>query len=379
MNLPFLDLGRQTACLRGEMEAAIRRVLDRSRYVLDQELELFEREYAEFCGAKFAIGVGNGTQALEIALRACGVRPGHEVVTTPLTAPFTALAVLAAGARPVFADVDPGTLLLDPDAAERKITRRTRAIIPVHLYGRVADLEAFSDIARRRKVPIIQDACQAHGATFRGRPLTAWSDWVAYSFYPTKNLGALGDGGCLVTDAAASARAARLLRNGGVKSCSVSQRPALNSRLDELQAAVLRAKLPRLAEWNRARRHLAESYAGRIGPPVGGLAPEGEHVFHLYVVRSRRRSAARQHLARAGIGTSIHYPQPLHLQPAFGSGPAAHRGQLPVVERACREILSLPLHPELEPAEIEAVCVALRAFDPDSFSAAPPSRPNALA
>ncbi len=361
MKLPFLDLGRQTESLRREIEAAVGRVLDRARYVLDEELEAFEREYATFCGAKFAVGVGNGTQALEIALRACGIGAGHEVITTPLTAPFTALAILAAGARPVFADVDPGTLLLDPRAAARKITARTRAIIPVHLYGRVADLGAFGDIARQRGIEIIQDACQAHGAMYRGKPLEHWSRWVAYSFYPTKNLGALGDGGALATNDAVAARLARLLRTGGVKTCAVSERPAINSRLDEMQAAILRAKLPHLAGWNRRRRELAAGYVERIGPPVGGLAPEGEHVFHLYVVRRRRRSALRQSLQRAGIGTGIHYPQPLHLQPAFGRGPAAHRGELPVAERACSEILSLPLHPEMEPAEVEMVCAALAA------------------
>ena len=362
MKLAFLDLGRQTAGLRGEIEAAMGRVLDRSRYVLDEEVEAFEREYAAFCGARFAIGVGNGTEALEIALRACGVGPSHQVITTPLTAPFTALAILAAGATPVFADVDPETLLLDPAAAARKITRHTRAIIPVHLYGRVADLRAFGEIAARHQLEIIQDACQAHGATFDGQPLAHWSRWVAYSFYPTKNLGALGDGGALVTNDRALDRAARLLRAGGVKSCAVSQFPALNSRLDEMQAAILRAKLPHLAEWNRRRRRLAACYAGRIGPLVGGFGPQGEHVFHLYVIRSRRRSALRQLLFRAGIGTSIHYPQPLHLQPAFGRPGAVPRGTLPEAERACKEILSLPLHPEMEEAEVEEVCAAVGAF-----------------
>ncbi len=360
MRIPFLDLAQQTSCLRDEIDAAIGRVLDRGRYILDVELESFEREYAAFCGAGLAIGVGNGTQAVEIALRACEIGPSHQVITSPLTAPFTALAIVAAGARPVFADVDPDTLLLDPDAAARKITRHTRAIIPVHLYGRVANLEAFDALARKHNVEIIQDACQAHGAKFRGQPLTRWSRWVAYSFYPTKNLGALGDGGALVTDYAGLARVARLLRNGGVKTCSVSERPALNSRLDELQAAILRAKLAHLEEWNRQRRRLARYYAGRLGLPVGGLAPEGEHVFHLYVIRERRRSALRQFLLRGGIGTSIHYPQPLHLQPAFG-GPGA-RGTFPVAERACREILSLPLHPYLTEEEAERVCAAVCGF-----------------
>lgn len=377
MNIPFLDLSRQTACLRSELDAAIGRVLDRGRYILGEELESFEREYAAFCGAQFAIGVGNGTQALEIALRACGVGRSDEVITTPLTAPFTALAILAVGATPVFADLDPETLLLDPDAAARQISPRTRAIIPVHLYGRVADLEAFAAIARRHKLEIIQDACQAHGATFRSKPLTQWSRWVAYSFYPTKNLGALGDAGALVTDDAELAQAARLLRTGGVKSCAVSERPAINSRLDELQAAILRAKLAHLEEWNRQRRRLAACYAERIGPPVGGLPPAGEHVFHLYVIRDRRRLALRRFLSKAGIGTSVHYPRPLHFQRAFGGSLSRKRGTLPIAERACQEILSLPLDPYLTEKEVEQVCGTVcdfRAGHPKSATRNPKSK-----
>lgn len=354
MKVPFLDLARQTACLRGEIEAAMARVLDRARFILDEEVEAFEREWTAFCGARDAVGVANGTQAIEIALRACGIGAGHEVITSPLTAPFTATAICAAGAAPIFADVDPETLLLDPLAAESKITPRTRAMIPVHLYGRVADMQAFRDIGRRRKLEIIQDACQAHGSVYAGKPLTAWSRWVAFSFYPTKNLGALGDGGALVTDDSGLAAAARLIRNGGVKTCAVSERPAINSRLDEMQAAILRAKLTHLRRWNTRRRAIANLYAARLSPPVGGQAPLGEHVFHLYVIRSEGRSALRQRLERAGVGASIHYPQPLHLQPAFGG--ESHRGELPAAERACREILSLPLYPELEDHEIEFVC-----------------------
>lgn len=358
MNLPFLDLKRQTDALRAEIDAAVARVLERSRYVLDEELETFERAWADFCGAKHAIGVGNGTQALEIALRAAGIGEGHEVITSPLTAAFTALAIVAVGARPVFADIDPDTLLLSPEAAEKKINRRTRAIIPVHLYGRAADMKAFRQLARKHGLELIQDACQAHGAMYDGKPLASWSRWVAFSFYPTKNLGALGDGGGLVTNDAAAAAAARLLRNGGIRANAVSERPAINSRLDEIQAAILGAKLTHLRDWTTRRRKLAETYAARVSPPVGGLGPAGEHVFHLYVVRTPRRAAVRERLARAGIGTGIHYPQPLHLHPAFRGIVAARRGSLPVAERACREILSLPLHPELQESEIEAVCDA---------------------
>jgi dTDP-3-amino-3,4,6-trideoxy-alpha-D-glucose transaminase len=370
VNIPFLDLGRQTASLRAELDAAIARVLDSGRFILGEEVESFERELAAHAGAKFAVGVGNGTQALEIALRVAGIGAEDEVITSPLTAPFTAQAILAAGARPVFADVDPATLLLDPEAAARQITPRTRAIVPVHLYGRVADLAAFRAIVRERRIEIIQDACQAYGARFRGKALTRWSRLVALSFYPTKNLGALGDAGALLTDDEGMARRIRLLRNGGVRDKAVAERYGLNSRLDEIQAAVLRAKLAHLDRWTAERRLLAAHYAARIGPPVGDLATRGEHVFHLYVVRAARREALRRYLVERGIGTAIHYPRPLHQQPAFGGSPARHRGRFPAAERACREILSLPLYPELTIEELERVCSAVRAFYGGSRSSA---------
>jgi dTDP-3-amino-3,4,6-trideoxy-alpha-D-glucose transaminase len=356
-----LDLGQQTAALRAQLEAAIARVLDRGRFILGEEVAAFEREWAAFCGAGAAIGVGSGTQALEIALRAIGLRPGDEVITAPITAAFTALAICAAGGVPVFADVDAHTLLLDPESAASRITPRTRAIIPVHLYGRVADLDAFSSLARKHGLAVIQDACQAHGAAYRGRPLAAWSRAVAFSFYPTKNLGALGDGGAIVTNDAELARAATLLRNGGIPSGTVSEAPGINGRLDELQAALLRAKLPFLPEWTGRRRALAARYAQQAVPPVGGIPDDPcQHVFHLYVIHERRREALRAFLEARGIGHAVHYPVPLHLHAAFTS--AAPCGSLPVAEAACREILSLPLHPYLSEEEAAEVCAALDGF-----------------
>ncbi len=361
MKIPFLDLARETRTLRKEMEAAASHVLDRGRFILDAEVEAFEREWARFCGASAAVGVGNGTQALEIALRAIVLKPGDEVITTPLTAAFTGLAILAAGGTPVFADVDKDTLLLDPEAAASKITARTRAIIPVHLYGRVANLRAFGALARKHGLEIIQDACQAHGATWAGKPLSDFSRAVAYSFYPTKNLGALGDGGALVTNDLGLEAAARVLRNGGMGASGASERPAINSRLDELQAAFLRVKLSSLGEWNRARRALAAEYALHGFPPVGGMtAAAGEHVFHLYVILEERRKALCAALAKRGIGYAVHYPLPLHLQPAFAGCAAA--GSLPVAEAACRQIVSLPLNPFLSHDEVGEVCRAIADF-----------------
>ncbi len=314
------------------------------------------------------MGTGSGTDALTIALRLHGVSgPGREVITTPLTAPFTALAVIAAGARPVFADIDEETLLLDPAKAAAARTPDTAAFLPVHLYGQTCDLDRWGALAEETAAALVQDACQAHGALHRGRPLTSFSRFVAYSFYPTKNLGALGDGGALVLDREPDAEHARSLRDGGRKGAHVSQVPGLNSRLDELQAAWLRVALKRLAAWNNTRRHLAGIYdeelagvPGELLQPVGRRAG-GDHVYHLYVVRTPRRDALRDELARHNIGTGIHYPVPLHLQPAF-AGCGSQAGDLPVAERAAREILSLPIGPHLGEEHVRIVARHIRRF-----------------
>lgn len=346
MKVPFLDLSRQTARLRPELDAAIARVLDGGQFILGPEVEAFEREFARAAGARAAVGVASGTQALELILRARGIGAGAEVIVPALTSPFTALAVLAAGATPVFADVDPQTLLLDLDSVRRQITERTQAVIPVHLYGRRVPLEPFAALG----LEVIQDACQAHGAALSyGHP-------AAFSFYPTKNLGALGDSGAALTDDEDLARELRRLRHGGQREYAVASGPGINSRLDELQAAVLRAKLPHLPSWNARRRELARRYA-RVRPPCGGVSESpGDHVFHLYVIRSRPRRALREKLSAAQIGSAVHYPVPLHRQPAFRA-PVS----LPCAEAACEEILSLPLNPEMTDPEAEAVCSVLSA------------------
>ena len=346
-----------------DIDRAIRRVIDRGWFVLGPEVEAFEAEFAAAMGAGHAVGVGTGTDAIMLVLRALGVGPGDEVVTAPVSAAYTALAVMMCGARPVFADVDPVRMTIDPDAVAAAITARTKAILPVHLYGQAADMAAIADIAARHRLALVEDCCQAHLATAAGRPVGTIGVAGAYSFYPTKNLGALGDGGAIVTNDAALASRLRRLRNGGQGDRYHHLEPGVNSRLDELQAAVLRARLPRLAGWTTRRRQLATRYrdglAGARGMQVPAEADPG-HVYHLFVVRSGRRSALHQHFAEAGVGTLIHYPVPIPRQPALAAESPA---PCPVADAVCNEVLSLPLHPALDEADVARVCAVARAFE----------------
>jgi dTDP-4-amino-4,6-dideoxygalactose transaminase len=331
----------------------------------------FEAEFARFCGARYSVGVGSGTQALEIALWLSGILPGRnqEVITTPLTAAFTAHAIVAAGARPVFADVDPVTLLLDPAAVRRCISRRTAAILPVHLYGQACDLDALRLLAEETGCALIQDAAQAHGAQWNVRPLAHYSDWTAFSFYPTKNLGCLGDGGALVTDRGDLAEQARRFRDGGRARGHghVAQTAGINSRLDEVQAAILRIHLRRLPSWNRTRARLAALYdrllaahaPGKVLRPAAPSLSRSSH--HLYIIRTRHRGALRNFLAQRGIATAIHYQRPLHLQPAF-RWLGYQKGDFPAAERAAREVCSLPLDPFLRPADLRRIALEIGRF-----------------
>jgi dTDP-3-amino-3,4,6-trideoxy-alpha-D-glucose transaminase len=297
-------------------------------------------------------------------LRAAGLYgSGKEALTSPLTAPFTGLAILAAGCRPRFADIDPVTLLLSSEDAARRSTGQTAAIIPVHLYGQTCELDAFVALTRRCGAALIQDACQAHGASNDGRPLTAFSPFVAYSFYPTKNLGCLGDGGAVATNRRAVANRIRLLRDGARGPNHVSREPAVNARLDELHAAFLRVFLPKLRQRNEQRRRLAAVYLEALqGCPGVQVVPQRNgSVYHLFVIRAKRREKLREHMARRGIASAVHYPVPLHLQPAFRDC-GLRRGDLPEAERACREILSLPLWPEMPRAAALQTAACIRAF-----------------
>jgi dTDP-4-amino-4,6-dideoxygalactose transaminase len=360
--VPFVDLKAGIAAMRGELDAAIARVVDSGWFILGPEVEAFERELATALDSPEAVAVANGTEALHLALVALGVGPGDEVVTSSLSAAFTGLAILSAGARPVFVDVDAETLNLDPDAVAHAVTSRTRAILPVHLYGRPADMDPILTCARARSIPVVEDACQAHGARYKGRSAGTLGTCGAVSFYPTKNLGALGDGGALLVGNADLAARLRRLRNGGQSDRYRHDEPGMNSRLDELQAAILRVGLRHLPRRTERRRELAAFYRSELlEAGVGLLGERGDTrpVHHLFVVRHPRRDAFMTALRERGISTLIHYPIPLHLQPAFASI-GGRPGELPVVERAADEILSLPLYPELTDDQAAAVVDAVR-------------------
>jgi dTDP-3-amino-3,4,6-trideoxy-alpha-D-glucose transaminase len=358
--IPFLTLTlREDAAA---VEAGIARVLQRGWFVLGPELAAFEAEFATACAAPHAVGVGTGTDALAIALRALGIGPGDEVITSPLSAAYSALAIMMAGARPVFADVDADRITLDPRAVAAAVTPRTAAIMPVHLYGQPADMPAIADVAARHGLAIVEDCCQAHLATCSGRPVGSFGAAAAYSFYPTKNLGALGDGGALTTADPALAARARRLRNGGQTDRYHHTEFGVNSRLDEMQAAVLRARLPLLPGWTATRRLLATAYRGALaGIDTIVVPPEADagHVYHLFPVRSPARDAVQAHLKANGVETLIHYPVPIPQQPALASETPA---DCPVANRICAEVFSLPLYPSLPEAAIATVAGALRRF-----------------
>jgi dTDP-3-amino-3,4,6-trideoxy-alpha-D-glucose transaminase len=359
MDIPFIALG--LAEDREAVDAAIRRVIDSGWYVLGPEVEAFEEEFAAACGAAHAVGVNTGTDALMLALRALDIGPGDEVITASLTAAYTALAIRMAGATPVFADLDPVRYTIAPAAIEAAITSRTRAIMPVHLYGQAADMTAIADIATRYNLAIVEDCAQAHLATSDGRPVGTIGVAGAFSFYPTKNLGALGDGGAIVTDDAVLAARLRRLRNGGQNDRYQHVESGVNSRLDELQAAILRARLPLLRGWTARRRALAARSRTALAsaPVIVAPAVDAGHVYHLFVVRSEAREALQTHLAASGIGTLVHYPIPMPRQPAFAD---LARADCPVADRVASEILSLPLHHALAEADVDDVAVAIGRF-----------------
>ena len=362
MNVPFVDFRAHVASVRGEVEQAVSRVLDAGWFILGPEGEALEKELAAAFGARDCVAVANGTEAIQLALEALGLKTGDEVVTSPLSAAFTALAVQRAGGRPVFADLDPATLNVAPAAVERALTPRTKALLPVHLYGHPADLDPLLDLARRRGLPLVEDACQAHGALYRERPVGALSGLGALSFYPTKNLGALGDGGAVLVDDAAVAARLRRLRNGGQSDRYRHEESGLNSRLDEMQAAILRAFLRHLPAWTERRRTLAALYRRELAGAAVTLPAEQPYaraVYHLFVIRHPRRDALAAALRERGIGTLVHYPIPLHLQPAFADL-GGRPGDLPVAEKAAAEVLSLPLYPELADEQALAVASAVR-------------------
>lgn len=363
MNIPFFDLTKQYETIQAEIDAATARVLKGGWYILGPEVKAFEKEFAEYIGVKHAIGVGSGTEAIHIALLALGIGAGDEVITVPNTAVATVAAIELTGARPVLVDVRDDTMLIDVEKIERAITPRTKAIIPVHLFGQSADLDPILQLARAKNIFVLEDCAQAHGATYRGKRVGSIGDIAAFSFYPTKNLGAYGDGGAITTNDSALAERINLIRQYGWRERYTSDIKGMNSRLDELQAAILRVKLRHLDMWNHARRERAALYTEllrTVTPPRE--MPYGRAVYHLYVVQSKKRDALVEHLKTRGIGTMIQYPHTIHLQPAY-TNLGYREGSLPVSERLAREIVSLPLYPELSLDDVRMIANAVNEFE----------------
>lgn len=362
MQVPFLNLKSQYASLREEILAAIDRVAGQASFTLGEEVEAFEREFAGYGGLPFAVALNSGTSALHLALLAAGIGPGDEVITTANTFVATVETILYTGAKPVFADIDPRTANLDPEKAAAAITPRTRAILPVHLYGRPASMAEFASLARNRGLTLIEDACQAHGARYHGKPVGSFSLASAFSFYPTKNLGAYGEGGAFVTSDPAVNELARSLRNHGQSSRYAYSRVGYNYRMEAFQAAVLRVKLRWIRQWTEHRRKIAQIYRERLAETrleMPADDPQSYAVYHAFAIYLEHRDEVQAKLAAKGIETTIYYPQPLHLQEAYkylGFGP----GSLPATERACDRVLCLPISPELtiEQAEYVAESVA---------------------
>ncbi len=367
VQVPVVDLKAEYAALKSEIDAAVGRVLASGLYIGGPEVEGLETEFAGLCGVAHAVAVGSGTDALRFALLAAGIGPGDEVVTSPFSFIAATEAISQAGAQLVLADIDPATFNLDPAAVEKAVTRRTKAIVPVHLYGHPADIDPILDSARRHRLVVIEDACQAHGARYKDRPVGSLGEVGCFSFYPTKNLGAMGEGGIVTTSRADIAARIHRLRDHGQSDKYVHAEEGYNGRLDALQAAILRVKLKRLGAWNERRRSLAERYrsglrdlAGRGALTLPAEAPWARHVYHLFAVRVPGPERVRQALQARGVATGRHYPLPLHLQPCY-AGRGWREGSFPQAEQAAKEVLTLPLYPEMTDGQLDAVCEALRA------------------
>jgi dTDP-4-amino-4,6-dideoxygalactose transaminase len=363
-NIPLVDLRAQFEPLENEIYQSWDTVLEGMRLFLGPNVQAFEQDFAAYLNVKHAIGVSDGTNALHLALRACGIGPGDEVITVSHTFIATGEAIVLAGAFPVFVDIDPFTYTMDVRQIESRITARTRAILPVHLYGQCADMDPILEIAQKYGLFVIEDACQAHGAEYKGRKAGGIGTMAAFSFYFTKNLGAYGEGGMVTTNDSDLAHRVQMLRDHGSEKRYYHEFLGWNARLDELQAAVLHVKLPHLDRWNELRRQDAALYnqaMQSLDLIIPCEAPHNRHVYHLYVIRSKQRDELRQYLNEKGIGTGIHYPVPIHLQKPFseyGLGP----GSLPVTETITGEILSLPMYPELKNEQIDRVVEQVRSF-----------------
>jgi len=360
--VPYFDLKAQYRSLRVEIDEAVSRVLDRGQFVLGTEVSNFEDEFARYTGTSECIALNSGTSALHLALIAAGVGPGDEVITTPFTFVATVAAILYTGANPVLVDIDPHTFNINPAAIAAAITPRTKAILPVHLYGQPADMDSIADLAQSRNLVVIEDAAQAHGAEYKGQRVGSIGDIACFSFYPTKNLGAYGEGGAVTTNNARYARTIRMLRDWGQDAKYHHLLRGFNYRMEALQGAILRIKLRHLDVWTERRRAIARTYNLMLGrqPVVSPTEMPGScHVYHLYTLRSKNRDHLQTALAKYGIQTAVHYAEPVHLQPAYADL-RYPEGALPEAENAAREVLSLPIYPELTDEQIERVSMALK-------------------
>lgn len=359
----FCDLTRQHQRIKPEIDAAINRVFSSGCFILGAEVELFEREFAQYCGCGFGVGVSCGTEAIYISLLTCGVKPKDEVITVANAGVPTISAITLADATPVFVDIDPKSYNIDPNKIEKKITARTKIILPVHLYGQCADMDPIISMSKKYGLKVIEDACQAHGAMYKGKKAGSIGDMGCFSFYPTKNLGGYGDGGMITTNDNLSAKRARALRNYGQDEAYKSEGKGINSRLDEIHAAILRAKLKYLDDWNKERRQAASLYNERIfnqliDKPTQRLY--GVHVCHLYVIRCKARDALQSHLKRKGIQTLVHYPMPAYSQKAYAE--LRNDNRCPITERYSKEVLSLPLYTGITKTEIYFISDVLNKF-----------------
>ena len=360
--VPYFDLTAQYSQMRDEIRAALDRVSEKAAFILGDEVERFEHSFADYCGVKHSIALNSGTSALHLALLSAGIGPGDEVITTANTFIATVEAITYTGARPVFADIDPSTANIDPEEIEKAITPRTRAIIPVHLYGRPADLDAITDLAARHRLLVIEDACQAHGAMYNRKRVAGFGHAAAFSFYPGKNLGAYGEGGALTTNDDEVATLVRSLRSHGETARYLHRYVGYNYRMDGYQGAVLNVKLRYLDEWTARRRKFARVYRELLSGTnvrIPQDSPEADCVYHLFVVYAENRDQVRAELDKRGVQTAVHYPRPVHLQAAF-----AHLGfrpgSLPHTERACERVLSMPLWPEMTEEQVRYAAATLK-------------------
>ena len=359
--IPIADLKAQYHAIKEEIDRAISDVLESSQFILGKEVAAFEDEFAAYCGAAHGVGLNSGTSALHLALLAAGVGPGDEVITVPFTFVATVAAIIYAGARPVFVDIEPASFTMDVSRIESAITARTKAILPVHLYGQCADMDPIVELARRRGLAVIEDAAQAHGAQYKGRRAGSLGDLACFSFYPGKNLGAYGEAGAVVTNNAEYNRVIRMLRDWGGEKKYIHSLKGYNYRMEGMQGAILRVKLRHLEAWTEARRRHAAAYRrlfAQAGVRIPCEMPYNRHVYHVYAIRTAQRAGLQAALEAAGIQTAIHYPIPVHLQPAY-SDLGYRRGDFPVSERAADEVLSVPIYPEMTDAQVGIVASSI--------------------